>query len=154
MFELLFLPSQHFPDLKNLTLTIETWPDQPNDDPKDMLSKILPHVQGLKSLYLTLMPGEIYIYDLLTLLSDVAKLSELEELSLDLFNFFIEYPELFLNKLPTCCPKLRVLKLSKYIKTSYISSLYKKNISLTGCTFSSGLYRHQGGVSAENCLTS
>lgn len=82
-------------------------------EPKAMLSKILPYVPGLKSLTLLIFPSKSYS-DSYTLLEDVTKQSKLEELSIALFNIEeFESSELFLNRLPTCCPKLRVLKIGE-----------------------------------------
>lgn len=101
-----FCWSQRFPNLKKLTLEIHSQPDEPR---RGMLSKILPYVPRLKSLGLVMIGGD----DSYRLLSDVTQLSELEELSLDLLKFDFHFPEFFLNQLPTCCPKLRVLRLCK-----------------------------------------
>lgn len=97
---------QHFPNLTRLKLKMVNTSDDPRDD---MLSKIFPYVPGLKYLDLTVIGGT-FSY---TLLSDIAELSELEEFSLQLLSFDFKSAELFLNQLPKCCPKIRVLKISK-----------------------------------------
>lgn len=103
---------QRFPKLRKLSLEIEY--THINEDPKKMLLQILPHVPGLKSLNLLIAPLYEDTEDTCRLLSEVTKLSELEELSVELCIYWeMENSELFLSKLPTYCPKLRVVEISK-----------------------------------------
>lgn len=99
---------QCFPNLKKLSLTVGNDEDE---DPRNILSQILPHIPGLKTLKLKITCFDAQ--DSYTLLSDITSLSDLEELTIELIDFYIESPELFFNQLPTCCPKLRLLRLCK-----------------------------------------
>lgn len=101
---------QLFPHLKKLDLTI--W-SQTGEDAETILSQILAYVPALKTLRLCIFPDldEGFTDNLEKLFSEVIKLSELEEFSLELDKF--KSPDLFLNQLSKCCPKLRDFKFSK-----------------------------------------
>lgn len=99
---------QLFPNLKDLYLSICL---KKEEDPKNMLSQILPYVPNLNILNLTINPNESVTFDASTLLLEVTRLPELEKLSFTLRKFKLENTELFLNQLSTSCPKLRDLHL-------------------------------------------
>lgn len=88
--------------------------DPSNEDPSDMLAQILPFVPGLKSLSLYICSKYGNSVGSYTLFTEVTRLSELEELSIELYFYSrFKYPELFLKRLPSYLPKLRKLKLRK-----------------------------------------
>lgn len=98
--------------MEKLYLDIEF--DREVKDLEEMLGQILPYVPGLKSLHLEFYSEKntdgSYNKDFL----EILRLSQLEELTIECYRFSsVESPELFLNQLPTCCPKLRVLVLGK-----------------------------------------
>lgn len=87
--------------------------DPSDEDPSDMMAQILPHVPGLKSLTLCIKSNYNNNVGSYTVLTEIIKLSELEEFSLVLFYSKFKYPELFLKGIPTYLPKLRKLNLCK-----------------------------------------
>lgn len=103
---------QLFPSLTKLKLDIMYSFEY--EDPRDILMQIMPYVPGLKYLDLIITSNLDFFEDPSTDLSDIALLSELEELKLSLLcsTTFLHLNS-FLKQLPTCCPKLRVLKLGK-----------------------------------------
>lgn len=111
---------QLFPNLKKLHLMM--WFERDKENPKNMLSQILPYVSELNTLWLMIIPDERFnAVDAYTLFLEVVRLeklsirtrSELEKLSIRLVNYNLASTELFLNQLATCCSKLRDLYLSK-----------------------------------------
>lgn len=103
-----------FPNLKKLSLSLH---GGENNTRRETLSSILPFVPGLKSLEL-IVECDKNSFESYTLLSDITKLSDLEDLSLRIL-CEVESSKLFLNQLPTCCPKLRVLEIGELIKNSF-----------------------------------
>lgn len=101
-----------FPNLKKLTLTVK---HERDTDLRKILSQILPHVPALKHLELTIIsdPEQDATDASYELLSDVNKLTELENFSISVYNYNLKSSESFFNQLSTSCTKLREVDFCK-----------------------------------------
>lgn len=100
---------QQFPNLKNLDL--ELFCMTPNDL-RQMMSLTLPHVLGVTSLHLHITANFASLTS--NYFFDIAKLKELENLFLEVFEIDVTNLDSLSTKLATCCPKLKTVKLGKY----------------------------------------